>query len=114
MHGHRANQAFGSFCLKGVSGSQFIVISKIFVQLQRPPIVVSAVVLISSVPAVVHTIAVKQLRQAPAHVPTGEGAEGTTDILCTSESEIFSNNEDAEEEWTRCHFLLSEQLINER
>lgn len=47
----------------------------------------TTVVLISLVPAVVHTIAVKELGQALTDVPTGEGAKGTADILCTSKGD---------------------------
>lgn len=47
----------------------------------------TTVFLISLVPTVVHTIAVKQLGQALADVPTREGAKGTADILCTSKGD---------------------------
>lgn len=39
--GLRLLTAFGSFCLRGVCGGGFVVISKILVELYRPPIVVS-------------------------------------------------------------------------
>lgn len=43
----------------------------------------TAVVLIRLVATVVHTVAMKQLRQALGDIPTGEIAEGALDILPT-------------------------------
>lgn len=92
----------------------------------------TTVVLVSLVPAVVHTVTLEKLRQALGDIPTGEIAKGTLDILPTplrkfhdrecwhclfnlllrtppqSCALIFSKNHDVEEDRTKCHFLLSE------